>query len=63
MVKYKGYEIYAVNTLGEWFGMIYDQDNEMVYETLGYTNRDFTITLSKMVVDSLNESSRHLDSN
>lgn len=58
MVKHNGYEIFAVNTLGEWFGMVYNQDNELVYETLGYSNRDFTITLAKMVVDNINESDR-----
>jgi len=55
MVKYKEHEIFAVNTLGEWFGMVYNKDNELVYETLGYKNRDFTITLAKMVVDSFYE--------
>lgn len=35
-MKYKGYEIYLVNTLGIWYALIY-KDGKKVYETFGST--------------------------
>lgn len=48
MVKYNGVEIYAVCTLGEWFGMIY-KDGTLVYETLGYIQRNTAISMAKVI--------------
>lgn len=53
MVKYREHTIFAVCTLGEWFGMVYDQDDNLVYETLGYSNRDFTVEVAKLATDCL----------
>lgn len=51
MIKYKGMEIAMVNTNGNWFGLIYKSD-KLVYQTTGYSNRDFAITLTKLLADN-----------
>ena len=48
MIRYNKVEIFAVCTLGEWFGMIY-KDGKLVYETLGYIQRDTAIGMAKLI--------------
>ena len=40
MINYRGFEIYLINTLGKWYGLI-QKDGVKVYETMGYDQRDF----------------------
>jgi len=50
MIKYKGYEIFLINTLGKWYGLIH-KDGSKVYETMGYTQRDFAQFVAQDVVN------------
>lgn len=54
MLNYNGHDIYLINTLGLWYGLI-EKDGTKVYETMGYTNRDFLSHLTKEIVDTLME--------
>lgn len=53
MIRYNKYTIYAVCTLGKWYGMVYNKDEKLVYETEGYTYRESAINTAKMVVNIL----------
>lgn len=48
MIKYGQYGIYAINTLGKWYALIY-RDGECVFSgKRGYTERNACIAMAKI---------------
>jgi hypothetical protein len=51
MIKYRGHEIFLINTLGKWYGLVH-KDGVKIYETMGYTQRDFAKFIAQDVINS-----------
>ena len=50
MIKFEGYEIYAVNTKGLWYCLVFKDGKGVHSGKIGYTYREGAITEGKLKI-------------